>query len=327
VWFANAGVEEIPMRPSIHSFVALAIIALAPIGAGCTATPDQAEGSVEIPLTQPGPDGALYHLSATLEVTGPSGVPQFVDATGSTATVSLSVPPGITSVLLDSGWTLSKSTDGGASFQPVSALLGSFNPATVRVLANTPVSVEFDFLVRDVNGELTVHFGVDSHPRELAGGIIAATADNDLAPYVATPLAKRVDFAAFFTLATMDSQILADGTKQHVYTAGSNALEIYNDTVGTLTSTIAPQFAAGYLTYHVAAKPDGTQEFGGEYDSNDGSVLTWGPHTIDVPAPLGADGFPQDVFFYDSTSTFTLTTSSLGTPSTMTGTIRIRHLI
>jgi hypothetical protein len=311
------------MRSSIALITAFSFAAL---GAGCMTQDHDATGTLEMPLVDHGPDGALYHLSGAFEITNPDGTVQFADAGANDPSITVKVPAGITSVQLLDGWDLQKSIDNGATYQPVSALLGSLNPATVRVLANQPASVQFDFLVRDRNGTLTISIGVATHPRELAGGAIIDTGTGDYAPYQ-TPATKRFDFGVFYTLGQVENATLADGTREHVYTAGAVALEVYNDGVGVLANTVAPTFAGGYLAYHVAAKPDGTQEVTGTLQSSDGqTVIDFGPHALDPVLPLDADGFPVDQFFYDPFVPFTATTNGATGTSTLAGTLRLRFI-
>lgn len=326
-----------------RSIIAAALLAVCAPLAGCATdtkdTPDDpATGQLVFPLLQSGPDGALYHLSnATFDIVDlNSGTTQTVDGSGNQSTVGVFLQPRTYSVALRDGWVLEKSSDGGSTFQPVSALLGSPNPSGFRVLANQPVIVEFDFLIRDTFGTLEIRLGVIPKPRELAGGVIIDTATDGLAGY-ADPANHLLDFGIFFSLASLQSVTLPDGTKQHVYTAGPSgtpgplapdgsavAGEFYNDNLGTLAGVVGPGLTGGSLQYTVSAKPDGTFELVGQL-FGDGTELDFGPSTIDaVTAPsLGPDGFPKDEFFYDSGSPFTL----FNTAGTLTGTLRVRHLV
>ncbi|TMQ18637.1 MAG: hypothetical protein E6J90_19835 [Deltaproteobacteria bacterium] len=168
--------------------------------------------------------------------------------------------------------------------------------------------------------------------------MVVETATDGLAGY-AQPGNNRMDFAIFFQLAKLQSVTLGDGTRQHVYTAGLGsggvpgpnpptdtpiATEFYNDHLGIMAGQIARDLAAVFLTYTVAARPDGSFELSGELDGLT-STLVFVPSAIDpVSSPtLGADGFPNDGFFYDSGVPFTLN-SAIGT---MSGTLRMRHLV
>jgi hypothetical protein len=326
------------------SLVAAALLAMAaPLAQGCATAQapdaDDATGQLVMPLLQPGDHGELFHLAnAIFDITDVNGSLTTVDGSGNQNAVILPVPPGLASVTLRAGWTLERSLDSGATYQPVSALLGSLNPASLRALANQPVIVQFTFLIRDASGTVRVTMGVVPNPRELAGGLVVETATDGLAGY-AQPGNNRLDFAIFFQLATLQSVTLPDGTKQHVYTAGLThggvpnpnpptdtpiATEFYNDPLGILAGQIGPDLSAVRLTYTVAAKPDGTFELSGEFDGLT-SVLVFVPSAIDaVSSPtLGPDGFPNDEFFYDSGVPFTLN-SAIGT---MSGTLRMRHLV
>jgi hypothetical protein len=216
----------------------------------------------------------------------------------------------------------------------VSALLGSPNPNTLRILANQPAFVEFAFLIRQTNGTLAITLGIVADPRELAGGVFVQSASGDLAGYTGVT-ARTLDFGVFFKLFSLESVTLPDGTKQHVYTAFGQqgslgpaplpstavAAEFYNDELGTL-SQLARGFTGGSLTYAVSAKPDGTIELSGSLLGI--ADLEFGPNAIDAILPtIGPDGFPNDEFFYDSTLPFTL----LEQNGSMTGLLRMRHLV
>jgi hypothetical protein len=322
------------------SFVAAC--AAAACFAGCATEPsppadDANTGQLVLALTQPGPSGEVYHLNnATFELARvDDGSVTFVDGSRFDGPAVVNLPPGVVNVTLRDGWTLEKSIDGGRTFQPVSALLGSPNPNATRILANEPVFVDFEFLIRKTTGTLAITLGVDPNPRELAGGVIVATATDGLTGYL-TPTASTLDFAVYFKLFSLETVALSDGGKQRIYTAGGQqaslgptppassavAAEFFNDEVGAL-SIIAAGVAGGQLTFSVTAKTDGTFELTGTLFGA-GSELDFGPNTIDAILPtLDADGFPADVFFYDSTLPFTLNSSL----DTITGTLRMRNLL
>lgn len=330
-------------RARLSWIAAAAFAAALPLVQGCAmdpatggATMEEPTGELVISLTQPGPHGEIYQLTnATFDIN--------VLSTQTTLTVSgdgpqltASLPPGLAVIFLRDGWTLEKSTDGGVTFQPVSALLGSINPGGVRILANQPAFIRFDFLIREVNGTLQISLGVIPEPRELAGGFIVQTATGDLANY-ALPQNRSMDFAVFFQLTSLESVTLDDGTKQRVYTAfsqggsfgpipqapGAVAAEFYNDHLGILSQSIATELAGGFLTYTVAAHLDNTitvsgQLIGGSTD------IEFAADAIDaVLPPLDADGFPADAFFYDSDVPFLLTSG----PDTINGILRVRNLV
>jgi hypothetical protein len=317
------------------SLLAAALLA-APLAAGCaTDAPAQEEptGQLVFPLLQAGPDGALYQLrSATFDITSSTtGAVTTVDGSGNQAEVDVSLAPGLYSVFLRPGWQLEKSTDGGSTFLPVGALLGSFNPDTLRILANRPSITEFEFLIRDINGTLRIKLGVDPTPRELVGGIVIDTATDGLAAYAGA----RLDFAIYFKVASVATATLVDGTKQRIYTAtpdqelGQNAptgsavaAEFYNDNIGTLATSVAAELTAGFLQYTVAVNPDGSFTFTGSLQGL--AELDFGPSTIDAILPtLDPDGFPHDGFFYDAGAPFTL----LANEGTLSGTLRVRHVV
>jgi len=345
--FVHAGPSAHSARGTIaactrRSIIAATLLAIsAGLAAGCVADASSTTGSPEtgqlvFPLLQPGSQGELYHLAnATFDVVGSNGV-TIVDGGGNQSQVGVTLAPGTFSVTLRDGWTLEKSVNGGETFAPVSALLGSPNPNSFRVLANQPVLVSFDFLIRDINGTLMIRLGVINRPRELAGGMVIEHATDGLAAY-AQPENQRLDFAIFYTLAAFQSETLLDGTKQHVYTAGAIgtpgptsametpvATEFYNDQVGTLAGPIAADLTANFLQYIVAAKPDGTTELSGAIFGQE-TELDFEPSPIDATTmpTIGPDGFPNDEFFYDSGVPFQLTSAQ----GTMSGILRLRHLV
>ncbi len=313
-----------PPRAARLALAALGLLALAAPACSSQAPRDNATGTLVLPLTQTGPGGEIFHLAnAVFDIDGGEGTfAATIDGSGFEPTLEVSMPPGIAQIFLRDGWSLERSTDGGATFTPVSALLASFNPAAARVLANSPSSVEFHFIVRDANGTLQVRLGVNTEPRELAGGYIVQTASGDLADY-AVGANRRLDFAVFYDLLPIVSETLADGTRQRVYNANHVAVEFYNDELGVFASDIGPSMAGAFLTYTVAARPDGTFEVGGELIGGFTDIV-FGPSVIDAILPtLDAEGFPNDEFFYDSELPFEQSTDF----STITGTLRMRHLI
>jgi hypothetical protein len=298
---------------------------------------DPATGQLVFSLQQSGPHGELYRLNnAEFEINDATGGLTFVDGNAIAPSVAANVPPGIATITLLDGWSLLKSTDGGVSFQPAPALLGTLNPQTQRVLVNTPIILAYDFLIRDTNGTVLITLGVTAAPRELTGGILVQSATDGLADY-AVGQNRSFDFAFYFGLGSLTSVTLPDGTRQHVYAAGQLtniaspipsintplAAEFFNDRIGTLAGPIAADLTGGFLSYAVSAKPDGTMELSGEYDGQN-TVISFGPSPIDLAIPtIGPDGFPTDQFFYDSTVPFTATALQ----GTLSGVLRIRHVV
>jgi len=302
----------------------LSLVMLAPLASGCTAPADADAdtGTLELPLVQPGSDGAIYRLAATFDIEGPASSIHLV-ATDNEPSVTLQLPPGLTNVTLLDDWALTRSTDGGGTFRPVSALLGNRNLQQVRVLANHTDQVVFQFLVRSPDGDLTVTFGVTDHPRELAGGMVIDQGTNLFAGY---PHNVQVDFATYYKLVELDKNVLADGSKDRVFASDATATEFFNDGVGALSGTVAPALQGGILVWHLIARPDGTQEISGELDALVAPfpVLTFGPHTFGFPLPFDGDGFVSDVFFNESIP-FSLEVFG-NVPGRMNGTMRFRNV-
>jgi hypothetical protein len=292
-------------------------------------------GEVVMQLVQPGPHGNLYHLAnATVDIRDGSGATTTITDSGFEAQLDVKLPPGIATITLREGWTLEKSTDGGATFQPVGALLGSANPNLVRVLANSLVFVSFDFAIRDANGTLALKLGIEDNPRELVGGVVIETATDGLADYAT--LNRLFDFGIFFNLVSTERVKLDDGTKQLIYTAFGQqgsfgpvplpvqvvAAEFYNDRIGVFANDLKIDLEGAFLTYTVAAKPDGTFELSGQLLGRT-SDFEFGPNPIDVPPSLDADGFANDEFWYDSMLPFSL----FAAQGTATGQLRMRHIL
>ena len=321
------------------SFVAAAALAAAPFASGCAtgAAPEPETGDLIVSLTQPGPHGEIYHLAnATFDIVSiDNGATTTVDGSSFDAQLNVSVAPGLVNVSLRDGWALEKSTDGGATFLPVSALLGSPNPNIVRILANQLAFMEFAFVIRTSNGTLGITLGVVTNPRELGGGVLIQTATDGLAAYLTSD--RSFDFGLFFNLFSLESVTLEDGTKQHVYTAfgqqgsfgpvplptAALAGEFYNDAVGIYSGPIERELTGGFLTYTVAGHPDGTIDLSGQLLGG-ATDIEFGPSPIDVVIPtIGPDGFPTDQFFYNSNVPFTQTSAQ----GTATGILRIRQFL
>jgi hypothetical protein len=315
------------MRSSISSScfaaVSLAVLSLA---AGCATQPAaESAGTLQIPLTQAGPDGATYHLAGSFQFSGPGGVTQ-IDEAGDDPAVSVELAPGLYDVSLLDGWQLSKLADDGQTFESTTAILGSPNPNQVRILGNQPASLGFQFLIRNPDGNLTVSFGVTAQPRELAGGMVVETGTGDYAPYAG----QRLDYAIYYDLASTTRTASSAGDNTVDYTAGFVGAEFFNDVQTLLSAQVGPAFAGGHLEWSLTAHPDGSQTLTGELDSfNDPfTTLMFGPRTLDTAIPLDADGFPTDAFIFDSFVPFTMTTQFLDSPEddTLTGQLRFRAL-
>jgi hypothetical protein len=297
-------------------------LSLGLLASGCTTTQDANTGTLEIPLVQPGSDGAIYHLSAEFNIEGP-GTSIHFSSPGNEPSFTLELSPGLTNVTLLDNWTLTRSTDGGGTFRPVSALLGSQNLQQVRVLANHTDQVVFQFLVRNPDGDLTITFGVTDHPRELAGGMVIDQGVDLFAGYLHN---VQMDFATYYRLVELDKNVLADGSKDRVFSSNATATEFFNDGVGVLSETVAPALQGGFLVWHLIARPDGSEEISGELDGLVApfTVLTFGPHTFNFPVPVDGDGFVSDVFFNESVP-FSLEVFG-NAPGRMNGTMRFRNV-
>lgn len=312
----------------ISKMALAAALALATSSVGCAASadgaaqPDGDTGTLAIPLVQTGGDGALYRLTASFTITGPGGS-RIIDGSTNATEVEVRLPPGLTTVELLDGWQLVRSTDGGTTFAPVAALLGSLNQQVVRVLANHTDPVVFQFLVRNAEGTLAIQLGAIDHPRELVGGWYVASATDGLAAYAPN---ARGDFAVYYGAIGTKKSVLADGSKDLLIYSDASATEFFNDAPGILTSTVGPGLAGAYLEWHLIARPDGSQEVSGiVYGQREPyPELSFGPQALTVPLPFTSDGYVSDAYFAQLVP-FSLSVWGAA-PGAMTGTLRLRSL-
>jgi hypothetical protein len=142
----NREAEE--MRRSHLRFVNSVLLGLAVAGAGvgCESGPEEIPGSaLQIPLTQPGAGGVIYHLNNATYV--------------SDTAVVVPLSPGFYSVELLDGWVIERELP-GAPPEELDVLLASRNPMTVPVLSEFPTYAQFQFLVGTTDGPLLLTFGV-----------------------------------------------------------------------------------------------------------------------------------------------------------------------
>jgi hypothetical protein len=242
----------------LSSFV---LVAAALTGA-CTESPtgDVAsnETAVTFPLVQQR-DGNIYRLSARFEITSPDGTVQVVDGTSDETDVTVALIPGTNRIRLIDGWTLSRSTDMGMTFAPVSALLASQNPVNLILSPNQTSFWEFDFIVRDATNQLHITFGVDDAPRQASMDLFINGGFGDFSVY----RNEEVQLDAYFTGFPQQS---VDPDGSHVLTlfAGSNAIDLFGDNHGLLTP-LAKAFNGGSLQITARIHPDGTQDVSADY--------------------------------------------------------------
>ena len=294
------------MRICSVLFSALVLTAAA-IGGGCTDPADTgspAESGVTIPLTQQS-NGKVYRLSATFEVTSPDGVVHRVDGTGNDPSVTVQVPPGINQIKVLDGWILSRSTDGGMTFAPVSATLATENPVSLIVRPSQVTTWVFEFIVRDPNAQVQITFGVVDPPRQLSALLFVTGGFGDFSAYTNAQLTIAVYFQAF-----TQTSVETDGTHDLQITSGASSLEFFGDKLGKVTP-LGKEFAGGFLTITTRIHPDGTQDFS---LSDQGFGTTF----VEITSGIGraflsadANGFPQDLSFFASTTPFELSSNGL----------------
>jgi hypothetical protein len=259
---------------------------------------------LSIPLTQTGTSGALYHLTATFEISSADGSVQTVDGGGSDSAVTVNLLAGTHSVRVDDGWTLERSTDGGASFAAVPAFLAGNNPANVVVVPGHTVTLGLQFVVRETTGNLTINFGVIDPPRELVGKIQFTGASTEFSTYVGSSM----DFVIYFTPGDQSINYFYDGYYPYyyayyrTYTTSVNAIELLNDGPG-LVKPLAGDLDGGTLSFTIRVHGNGQQEFFGDYSSHKGSSpdLSFGVSSS-ASFSGGAGNYPDDVPFTASGS-------------------------
>jgi hypothetical protein len=267
------------------------VLATVAIGGGCTdraGTGSPAESGVTIPLTQQA-NGKVYRLSAMFEITSPDGVVHRVDGTVHDPSVTVEVAPGNNKVELLDGWTLSRSTDGGMTFAPVSASLATPNPFDLFVPPNQVESFAFTFLVRDPNAQLQITFGVVDPPRQLSASLFVTGGFGDFAAYTFTDLGIAIYFLAF-----TQTSVEADGTHDLQINALLDSLEFFNDQPGLVTP-LGNDFAGASLGLTTRIHPDGSQDFSGSDQAFGPPEITFGTGQARLTAD--SDGFPEDISF------------------------------
>jgi hypothetical protein len=264
--------------------------------------PSPTETAITLPLLQQ-VNGNVYRLRANFTVTGPDNVVQQVDGTGDDPSVTVSVTPGLNKVQVVDGWTLTRSTDGGTTFAPVSAALATMNPVSLIINANQDVTWVFQFIVRDVNTTLHITFGVVETPRVLSASLFINGGFNQFSVYQFQEISVTLFYSAF-PLTTTD----ADGTKELQFFSSTSTLDITGDTHGLL-APLASQFAGGFVNFSLKAHPDGTQEFTGRDDGSGASF----PHIqfggSQAFLALDQDGFPVDTSFFAFGGAFEISVS------------------
>jgi len=294
----------------------LALLAVVPslfLAAGCVSDGEVEASSVEIPLVQTGSDGAVYRLSASFDIIAADGFVTTIDGNASDPSLSFLIAPGVYGIRLVDGWTLQRSLD-GTTFEPVAASLGSQNPQSVHVFADTAQTVSFRFYVRSGDATLTVGFGVVPDPEQLFGTLSFATATGNLVGYVG----KSVDYSIYFDPTQQGTETAADSTKLRHYAAREIAADFSADPVGLFTGPLGALADGGSLDMTIRVAADGSQVLGGTVLNSVGVPISFGPTPVSVP--LDATGFPIDAEF-SVVAPFTLTSPT----STGAGTVTLHH--
>ncbi|HEX3763704.1 MAG TPA: hypothetical protein VHW23_33635 [Kofleriaceae bacterium] len=270
------------------------VLATAALGGGCTEPARQAstETGITLPLVQQ-MGGKTYRLTANFEVTGPDGSVQRIDGTGDVPSVTVPVTPGVNAIQILDGWTLSQSTDGGATFSPVSAVLASMNPVDLVIDPSLVTTWTFEFIVRDATTQLTISFGVFDPPRQLSALLFINGGFGDFAAYTGTEISLATYFIAF-----PSASVESDGSHDLQYFSTISALEFFGD-AHHLIAPLGDQFAGGFLSFTTRIHPDGTQDFSGTDDGFSGSKF---PHiqfgNSQAFLATDANGFPADTSFF-----------------------------
>jgi len=297
------------MRTRLTVVIVSALAALSVLPSmGCVqsagAPAESTDTGISIPLTQVGVSGALYHLTATFEISAPDGTVQTVDGSGADASVTVNLSAGRHSVRVDDGWTLERSTDGGTTFAVVPAFLAGNNPTDVTVVPGHTVTLGLQFVVRETTGNLSINFGVVDPPRELVGTIQFTSASGDFAAYVGT----SVDLVIYFTAGAQTTNYTYDGLYPYyyayfrTYTTSVTGIELLDDVPGLL-KPLAGSLGGGALSFTIRVHGNGTQDFYGDYSSAKDSAPDIGFGTSSTASFIGGAGtFPDDVPFTASGS-------------------------
>jgi hypothetical protein len=267
-----------------------------------TGQPAPHETAITLPLLQQ-VNGKIYRLSANFQVTGPDDVVQRIDGTGDDPQVTVQVLPGLNKIEILEGWTLTRSIDGGATFQPVSAALASESSVNLILGANQEVTWFFEFIVRDATTTLHITFGVDETPRLLNASLFINGGFNEFSVYNGEQIQLSIFFSAFPQTTTED-----DGTKDLQYFASTSTLDVFGDKHGLL-APLASQFAGGFISFNARAHTDGTQDFTGRFDG----FGTKFPHIqfgrSQAFLSIDQNGFPVDTSFFAFGGAFEISVS------------------
>lgn len=296
----------------LHGSYKLASVMVALLGvshlAGCAQSADGAgdtagETAVTIPLTQSAAN-ALYHLTATFEITSADGTVQTVDGGSGDSAVTVNLTAGTHSVRVDDGWTLERSTDGGATFAQVPAFLGSANPVDVVVVPGHTVTLGLEFVVRETTGDLAISFGVIDPPREFVATVAFTSGSGAFAAYQGS----TADLVIYFAVDNQSLGNVYEGYYPYYYayyrsyTSSVNAVEFLRDPQGQLAG-LGHDLTNGALSYEIEVHADGSRQFFGSYTSSPaGTGIVFGGSTS--ATFVGSPGnYPDDVPFASAGST------------------------
>lgn len=308
------------------------VLVAAAMGAGCAAD-DPAGGAADdgsdlgmlrIPLQQATRDGAVYQLSGSFRIEDPDGSSIVVPSTGPRP-IELVVAPGRYHVALLAGWSLAGSTDGGASFSPVSAVV-SADTADVEVSINRTGEAALQFLVPSASGSRTLGMGADSHPRQLDGTLHVATAGGVLAGYAA---GSTIQFATYYDDTAMTRAVTTVGKRIDLDTTATGT-NFFDDPIGVLTARVAPKLLGAYLDWSVTVAPDRSEGVGI-------SLFTQrGPGNVELSVPvttlfqavaaIDANGYANPEVQFWTTVPFQLSFDDGTAWGTMSGELQLRSL-
>lgn len=248
---------------------------------------DAAAGTLELPLTSPGPDGRTYRLvGATFTISGP----QTVNVTDTSAdTVSVPLAAGPYTVQLAGEWHLERTDAPG---QAVPATLVSPNPLAIVVDEAQVRTVRFLFKVA-AEGSADVGITVDS------GGWITGTLQNlgieGSVPNIFTELYGRtVPFTISYQTATVIRNDFGTSKELRIQT-GPVTVQFGGAPSLLLHERIESALEGAQVEYSLLAMDNGQITFTGihltRYSADEPFILDLFA-IPNIRGPLGRDGYP-----------------------------------
>jgi|GEM_PF-5239793 len=299
------------MRMSSVGACVLALVVAACGGAVGTETQTaETQGTLQLPLTTPGPEGKTYRLvGASFDITGPEAV-SITDTSAETLNVPLSV--GSYAIEIGGTYHLERADAPGTA---VPAQLISPTTLTFAVTKSTTTQVRFQFKLAG-SGTADVGFSVDN------GGFISGTfhvdyasAPPDGSPLFPSLVNKDIPFTLSYSTATITKEDY--GTKTLFVVTGPIFVQFGGVDSAGLTRDVAPALNGQQLTFQLRAEPDGRVTFSGFqlYGSPDRRFDLNVQMSAPFTAPLDSEGYPLPGLFQFSTTNFPSSARLIGPPA------------